>query len=263
MSLIHQIDELIDQSPAWIVGTVEHWSSATGMDMHAHKRHQLMFAKKGVTHVKTSRGSWILPPTRAIWISGETFHAFNASRPVDVAILYIASNAPALPGWDGCAVVNVSPLVRELILSCAAHSWHEPPESAAGRMSHVLLEQLTALPQAPLELPEPIDPRALKVAEMLRNDVSDRRTIAELAAVAGASARTIERLFAEETRMPFGSWRIRQRMMIALERLAYGDSVGDVAYNIGYESPSSFITAFRQTFGTTPARYFDIQGDQV
>lgn len=257
MSESHQTDERIDRSPAWIVGLSEQWASTAVLDTHSHARHQIIFARKGVIHVTTAQGSWILPPTRALWIRSGTAHAFQAARPIEVVILYVAPQAPGIPDWEGCAVLNVSPLVRELICACAAQSWDAQPDSAAGRLAQVLLDRLATLPQAPLALPEPIDPRALRVAAMVRQDLADRRTVAELASAAGASARTVERLFATETGMSFGSWRIRHRMLAALERLAYGDSVGDVAFSVGYESASSFVAAFRQAFGTTPARYFD------
>jgi AraC-like DNA-binding protein len=91
---------------------------------------------------------------------------------------------------------------------------------------------------------------------MLRADPADRRPLAALAAAAGASHRTIERLFAAETGMSFGRWRVRQRMIAALEQLAHGDSVSNVADAVGYQTPSSFIAAFRDSFGTTPTAYF-------
>ncbi|WP_408396401.1 helix-turn-helix domain-containing protein [Paraburkholderia sediminicola] len=91
---------------------------------------------------------------------------------------------------------------------------------------------------------------------MLRANPADRRSLAELASTAGASHRTIERLFATEGRMSFGRWRIRHKMLVALEQLANGESVSNVADAVGYETPSSFIAAFRTTFGTTPTAYF-------
>ena len=45
-------------------------------------------------------------------------------------------------------------------------------------------------------------------------------------------------------------------MLVALEQLAHGGSVSNVAYAVGYETPSSFIAAFRDSFGTTPTAYF-------
>jgi AraC-like DNA-binding protein len=153
-------------------------------------------------------------------------------------------------------VVNVSPLIRELLRVRSEQPWDYPPASRSSRLARVLLEQLEVHEQAPLELPELSDPRAERVAAMLRADPADRRPLAELASAAGVSHRTIERLFASETGMSFGRWRVRQRMITALEQLAHGDSVSNVAYAVGYETPSSFIAAFRASFGTTPTVYF-------
>lgn len=56
--------------------------------------------------------------------------------------------------------------------------------------------------------------------------------------------------------MSFGRWRVRYKMLVALEQLAHGESVGNAAHAVGYENPSSFIVTFRATFGTTPSVYF-------
>ncbi len=56
--------------------------------------------------------------------------------------------------------------------------------------------------------------------------------------------------------MTFGAWRQRQKLIMAIEALAYGGSVKAVAMDVGYESASSFVAAFRSMFGVTPARYF-------
>jgi hypothetical protein len=56
-------------------------------------------------------------------------------------------------------------------------------------LAQVLLEQLEVHEQAPLELPELSDPRAERVAAMLRADPADRRPLAELAAAARRESR--------------------------------------------------------------------------
>jgi len=259
MSLSRQTDlaELIpDEAQAPVVGVRSHWPSRSEKAQHSHDRHQLMYSQKGVIHVSTSSGSWILPPKKSIWISGGTPHTLLVTRPVDLIILWVDRDAPGAPHWTGCNVVNVSPLIRELLSVCSEQPWDYPPVSRSSRLAQVLLEQLEMHEQAPLELPELSDPRAERVAALLRADPADRRPLAELAAAAGGSHRTVERLFASETGMSFGRWRVRLRMITALEQLAHGDSVSNVAFAVGYETPSSFIAAFRDTFGTTPTAYF-------
>jgi AraC-like DNA-binding protein len=233
-----------DNAQAPVVGRSSHWPSRGEKAQHTHSRHQLMYSRKGVIHVSTPTGSWILPPTKSIWISGGTPHALLFKRPGEVIILWVDRDAPGAPNWTGCNVVSVSPLIRELLGVCSEEPWDYPPASRSARLAQVLLEQLEVHEQAPL------------VAAMLRADPADRRPLAKLASAAGASHRTIERLFASEARMSFGRWRIRHRMITALELLAHGDSVSNVAYAVGYETPSSFIAAFRASFGTTPTAYF-------
>ena len=71
------------------------------------------------------------------------------------------------------------------------------------------------------------------------------------------TAKTIQRLFAKETGMTFGQWRQQSRLLRALERLATGEKVLDVAIQLGYESPSAFTTMFKRQFGRTPSQFFE------
>jgi len=160
------------------------------------------------------------------------------------------------PKWHGCNVVNVSPLVRELIAYCVRMPWDYADDSAHAHIGQVLLEQMPILQQAPVHLPEPSDKRALRLADLVRSDITDRRPLSLLAPLVGASSRTLERLFMSETGRSFGAWRHRYRMIVALEHLAIGETVANVAQKIGYANASSFVAAFHTTFGETPARYF-------
>jgi AraC-like DNA-binding protein len=256
MSSSRQSVLIPDSATAWVVGASTHWPPHSEKKRHSHIRHQLMYSVKGVIHVTTDSGRWILPPSKAIWISGGIPHALLVKRSVDLVVLWVDRHAPGTPAWTGCTVVSISPFVRELILKCASQPWDYLPKSRSSRLAQVLLEQLEAHEQAPLELPEPSDPRAARIAKMVRANPADRRSLAELASAAGASHRTIERLFSTETRMSFGRWRVRYKMLVALEQLAHGESVSNAAHTVGYENPSSFVVTFRATFGTTPSAYF-------
>ena len=77
-----------------------------------------------------------------------------------------------------------------------------------------------------------------------------------LAKKCGLTERTAARLFLRETRLTFGEWRRQLRLLAALERLGAGESVSNVALDVGYEDVSSFIAVFKAALGTTPARYF-------
>ena len=87
-------------------------------------------------------------------------------------------------------------------------------------------------------------------------DPADGRSLAEWGSVVGASDRTLSRAFVADTGVPFGRWRTLLRMRIALASLAAGDPVNNVSRNVGYESPSAFVAAFRKETGVTPSVYF-------
>jgi AraC-like DNA-binding protein len=93
------------------------------------------------------------------------------------------------------------------------------------------------------------------VTDVLIADPGDGRDLKDWAKTAGASERTLARLFVKETGMTFGTWRQRRRLLAAIGRLAEGQPVTAVAFDLGYDSPSAFITMFRKTLGATPGRY--------
>jgi AraC-like DNA-binding protein len=163
-----------------------------------------------------------------------------------------------------CCVINVSALLRELILeACVSGSLRQQIRSQSHLLS-VILDRLEATDIAPLQLPMPrdssgdpaSDKRALRVARTLLADPSDRRPLAQLARNSGASRRTIERLFVASTGMTFGRWRQQLRLMHAMRLLGGGAKVTHAALEAGYSTSSAFIAAFRKTLGTTPSRYF-------
>jgi AraC-like DNA-binding protein len=131
-----------------------------------------------------------------------------------------------------------------------------PLGGAEERLVAVVLDEIDATPVAPLHLPRPSDPRLCRVADALLAQPDLDRGVGAWARLAGASPRTLGRLFQRETGMSFGAWRRQLRLLDALERLAAGESVTAVALSLGYAGPSAFIAMFRRQLGTTPGDYF-------
>ena len=90
----------------------------------------------------------------------------------------------------------------------------------------------------------------------MKAEPASRKTLNDWAGSLGLSARTLARLFAAQTGMTFRQWQRQARLLEALVRLAENQPVTTIAYDLGYESPSAFIYAFRRALGTTPKRYF-------
>lgn len=217
---------------------------------------QLAYASRGVMSVITSQGTWVVPPHRAVWIPAGVVHSVQMSGRVTVRTLFFRSRLSRRRLPRTCLALNVPPLVRELVLHASRRNTLRRDTSADRRLAQVILDQLETLPAEPLQLPMPDDARARKAAELLQADPGDPASLAEAARATGASPRTLERLFLAEARMTFGHWRRRLRLVEALRLLAKGQAVTRVALDVGYQSPSAFVSAFRRELGTTPSRYF-------
>src|SRR5262245_30407705 len=82
---------------------------------HQHEWDQLTYAAHGVITVHTSRGIWVVPPHRAVWVPKGVEHTEEMSGPVAARSLFFAPGlSKSLP--RECSTVNVPPLLRELIL---------------------------------------------------------------------------------------------------------------------------------------------------
>lgn len=218
---------------------------------HRHDWAQLIYAAAGVMRVRSGGTMWIIPPARAVWAPAGVEHEIHALGDFAMRTLYFdPALAAGLPGE--CYAVDVSPLLRELILEIVAIGMIGEDDAPGMRLARVAVDRLAQERSLPLELPLPSDPRAVRVADRLRDEPSCDLEIARLAKEAGASVRTMQRLFLTETGLRFAEWRQRLRLMHGASRLGLGASVTEAALDAGYASPSAFTVAYRKHFGASP-----------
>jgi AraC-like DNA-binding protein/quercetin dioxygenase-like cupin family protein len=224
-------------------------------DWHTHSDHQLAWAASGVLTVRTSTSTWVLPPTRALWIPAGLRHETLSAGTATMRTLYIRPDLCPI-SWPDFTPVAASPLLAELI------GYLENPDLDAARRQHaetMLVDLLQPVAMTTIGVRMPAEERARAVADALAADPADGRTLAEWGREVGASARTLARAFTADTGLPFGRWRALLRLQAAIAALAAGEPVGNVARHVGYESSSAFVAAFRRQTGMTPAMYFRSQ----
>jgi AraC-like DNA-binding protein len=221
---------------------------------HLHPEHQLIYACRGVMTVATDGGTWIVPPLRAVWIPAGTAHEVTIHGAVSMRTLYLRSRLVHFS--RNCCVVSVSPLLRELILHACSFPALRRSVRAESHLIDLILDQLKVVEISPLQLVYPSDPRGVRVAEVLSVDPGDPRSLNAICEEAGASKRTIERIFLSETHLSLGQWRQQLRLVRSLRLLAAGEKITRVAFDLGYSTPSAFIAMFRKALGTTPRQYF-------
>jgi AraC-like DNA-binding protein len=243
------------QSAAEITALVYDYPRGHVVPWHFHEWDQVVYASRGVMTVRTKEGVWVVPTHRAVWIPAGMAHTITMSGIVAMRTLYVRPKvAKALP--RACCVINVSPLLRELILDACHEAALKKTVKRERHLIDVILDQLETVQTVPLQLRSPGDVRAKRFAETLLADPGNKRPLAELCQRAGASKRTMERLFRDEVGMTLGKWRQQLRLMEAMRLLAEGAKVTHAALEAGYSTPSAFIAMFGKALGMTPRAYF-------
>jgi len=221
---------------------------------HDHPWHQVIFAVRGVMAVEATARRWVVPPQRALWVPTGVPHGIEMIGETWMRTVYIRPwFGPAMD--ERIRVLEVRPLLRELLLEVVRVGMLGEGGTDERDLAAVLVAQIGAASAFGIELPLPLDSRARAVADEVCRRPGASVPLDSLAAAAGAGARTVERLFLNETGLSFGRWRQQARLQHALRRLAEGDGVTQVALQCGYESPSAFVLMFRRALGFTPGEY--------
>ncbi|MFE3228724.1 AraC family transcriptional regulator [Nocardia sp. NPDC059228] len=224
-----------------------HW-----FDEHEHPQHQIAWAARGVLTVETVGGHWVLPPTRALWIPGGTTHRTGTLDGALMHGIYLAPERTPVT-YPAPTMLRVDRLMHELFLHLTADTTTGAQRERAEAVVFDLLDPVDVIP---IGAPAPGEPRTRRVADILRADPSDQRTLAQLAAAVAISPRTLARGFLAETGITFGQWRTQVRLAASLPLLASGLPVARIATRVGYATPSAYIAAFHREVGVSPARYF-------
>ena len=221
---------------------------------HTHECAQLVYASRGVLKVTTRSAVYIVPPQRAVWIPQGIEHCIDVYDKVAMRSLYIDS-ASLSARFSQPSVIMVSPLLRELILTAISIGNEYTENSPQSRIMDVILDQIVEQPDIDMALPLPSDQRLLQITQSLIRHPADNRKLEEWAKLVGAGKRTLNRLFMLQTNMSFQQWRQQLRLHQGIELLSTGQSVTQVALDLGYQNSSSFIAMFRRCLGTTPTEY--------
>lgn len=221
---------------------------------HRHGRSQLLHPHSGVVLVRTALGHWMVPAGNAIWIPAGVEHAVDMLGDVRVQSAYVVPGAIAgLP--EGLRVVGMTALMRSLLEAAVSLPYEARPSGRAALICDLILHEVPRLSEMPLGLPFPADPRLASLCRAFLEAPSATLTIDEWAGALGMSRRTFTRRFQRETGVSLSLWRQQASLFAALPRLTDGDSVTNVALDLGYESVAAFTTMFKRMLGASPRAY--------
>lgn len=250
------MNDFYTEVPRELIATRRDHAAGTQFPAHRHTRGQFACAASGAISVQSPQGSWLVPPQGACWLPPGMEHAMRMHGQVTMLNVFIDEQAIAtarLP--PDCRVLDATPLLRQLLAEAVRLDPLYAPNSRAGRLMALLLDEIAAMPALPLNAPLPRDARLARLCSGMLQRPSLHDDLDTMASAAGMSRRTFTRLFRAETGLGFAQWRQQACLLAAIARLADGQAVTRVALDLGYASPSAFTAAFRRVLGRVPSAY--------
>ena len=235
---------------------------------HQHAEHQLIYAEDGVLYVLTDESQFLLPAFHGVWVPARCVHKLvSSSERTKLWLLYFQTQAvEEATLLQHVQIFGISPLAREMLTYTERWSRGRESQTEASPLATHFYETIRLLAAEwcthPLSLilPHPAEGILSEITQYIVEHLGDTLDIETVASIHGVSGRTLMRLFRSQLGVTFGSYLRIARIVKAVELLtatstATSSSILDVAYTVGYNSPSSFSHAFRHLTGMSPQEY--------
>lgn len=223
------------------------------IEPHEHEWGQVLYAMSGVMWVETPNEALVVPPQRAVWLPPGVPHAIRVVSDLEMRNIYLR---PALARTldTTVQVLEVGRLLRELIVGLVAEQDKESEYYDA--VVNLALLELKRARRSLLKVPMPDDSdrRLMNVCQAVMIEPSIDVSFEQHAENAGASVRTLSRLFQAVLGMGFAEWRRQVQLATSVAEIIQGVPVNAIARSMGY-SPSSFSDMFRRELGMAPSQY--------
>ncbi|MDF0733799.1 helix-turn-helix transcriptional regulator [Pseudomonas entomophila] len=240
--------------PAPVYFRYDEFSADTISAPHRHAWGQLNYAAHGVMHLDVDGQRFVSPPHYAVWVPpGHEHGCYNPQAIVYRSVYLDRSLCADLPAQP-CSLL-ISDILKAILGDFARRDLRVAQDTRDQRLVQVLLDQLLLAPTQTCYLPYAQGEGLRQVLEALHADPGDNRPLADWAAQAHVSERTLARQCLRELGISFGEWRLRLRFLRAIEALEGDGSVQAIAFDLGYSSASAFIAMFQRQAQCTPEQY--------
>lgn len=244
---------------------------------HSHPWAQVAISTTGVIRLTVSDGTFIVPPSRALWIPAGVEHSVAMVEHADLRTLYFyqppdhcgpqaldgANPYPDSHAWRQCRVLEVSSMLRALVREMPTTPDGGTTLTATERvreqhLSALICDELSRAAVVKLGVDMPQDKRLRHLCEAVLADPTRHETLADWAQDTGASPRTVARLFRAELGSTFTQWRQQVILAKAVSLAAGRMPMGQIAAELGY-SASAFSAMVRKSVGQPPGRFLGQQ----
>jgi AraC-like DNA-binding protein len=242
------------QIPADIFLIYDAFRSHSETRLHSHNWGQLQLVSGGMLELNAHGERFLAPSKHAIWVPAGIVHQSYNRKPISYcAINIVQPLAKYLP--DKPCLLTVTPIVEVIIDNLRERKIQVAEIEQDKRLVEVLYDQLCSAQQIEHFLPTSRDKLLLPILSALESDPADPRNLHEWANFVHTTERTLARHCKSELGISFTEWRLRMRYLYSLELLKQGGSIKEIAFMLGYNQASPFITMFKKYAQCTPEFY--------
>ncbi|MPY25041.1 helix-turn-helix transcriptional regulator [Shewanella psychropiezotolerans] len=252
-------EQISASSTSQVIAKTIHMPANFVDDWHTHIWHQIIFPVTGLLQSDIGKSSFIVPHNAILFVPANTPHKSVAVTQTRFLSLYLNPSHSAM--GQNMKFLNepksclVTPFLKELILLLIQGDKATQTEEMTAHLLLVLNDQLVLANSYQIPLLIPDDRRLKTIFSQLKQQPDLQLTLSDWARRVGASERTLSRLCAKEFNQSFSLWRQNVRLVLALQLLESKQSINSIALDLGYQSDSAFIHAFKGLFNQTPTQY--------
>lgn len=240
---------------------VNSYSSGSVIRTHSHPELQILYTNYGDMRVSSDIINCHVTPSQVAIIPPGIEHEIQVEREAEMATIYIGNLELEDKKQNGLTALPASPMLKQLIIRTIARTQDKnfKPQDNIYLLG-LLFEEIDSTANTLNITSLPDDKRVCSICQKILSDPLKKVTLAELARPAGASPRTINRIFQRHYGTTFEQWRKRIKLSWAERKIQAGHSVSEVACELGYATTSSFSYAFKRSTGRSPTSLLYVTG---
>jgi AraC-like DNA-binding protein/mannose-6-phosphate isomerase-like protein (cupin superfamily) len=217
---------------------------------HAHALHELVWVRGGTMTVRLADRVLTVPEGQGLWIPAGTVHSGRMTAHTELCDAYFDTERSPVVFAEPTGI-QMTPVLESLL----THLEDPDLESGPRLRAEAVVFDVLAPATRQISLQVPRGRRVAPIVAALLADPANDRSLSDWAVSLDVSERTVTRAFRQATGLSFVQWRQTLRVHRALELIAAGLEVQEVAERLGYAQPSTFIVSFKRVLGTTPGAY--------
>ena len=241
----------VDRRPAPVRLRSQELPARSKFEPHSHDWNKLTYATEGVLSVMIGLECYVVAPGQALWIPRGCVHTTGSALGATLSSLYVDVSASTSSEIKAFMVSN---LMRALIMEVSTFG-DTVDREYSDLVTKLMVKQLDKMVPIQKPLPWPSEGITLEICEALYENPALERSAEAWAEHFKMSKRTLGRHFERDTGLPMRVWAQKLKSLKALELLADGQSITQVALSLGYSSTSAFTFMFRSEFGMSPGAY--------